>query len=87
MAGTEYDSLEYPAVAASTSSESETIELGFEQALKRLNTLVEQLESGRLPLEESVAAFEEGVRLTRRCEALLDSADQRLQILNKEGND
>ncbi len=57
--------------------------LNFEQALERLTKLVEKLESGRLPLEESVAAFEEGVKLTRRCEALLDSAEQRLQVLGK----
>ena len=57
--------------------------LNFEQALERLTKLVEKLESGRLPLEESVAAFEEGVKLTRRCEALLDSAEQRLQVLDK----
>jgi len=74
-------------VAASASSGSEAVELSFEQALKRLNALVEKLESGQLPLEESVAAFEEGVKLTRRCEALLDSAEQRLQVLNKEEND
>jgi len=74
-------------VAASASSGSESVELSFEQALKRLNTLVEKLESGQLPLEESVAAFEEGVKLTRRCEALLDSAEQRLQVLNKEESD
>jgi len=74
-------------VAASASSGSEAVELSFEQALKRLNALVEKLESGQLPLEESVAAFEEGVKLTRRCEALLDSSEQRLQVLNKEEND
>ncbi len=71
-------------MAESTSSRSEAPDPGFEQALERLNALVEKLESGQLPLEESVAAFEEGVKLTRRCEALLDSADQRLQVL---GND
>ncbi|MDQ6960218.1 MAG: exodeoxyribonuclease VII small subunit [Mariprofundaceae bacterium] len=70
-------------MAASTSSGSETVDLNFEQALKRLNALVEKLESGQLPLEESVAAFEEGVKLTRHCEALLDSAEQRLQVLDK----
>jgi len=74
-------------VASSASSENETVNLSFEQALERLNKLVEKLESGQLPLEESVAAFEEGVKLTRRCEALLDSAEQRLQVLNKEEND
>ncbi len=58
--------------------------LSFEQALARLTALVEKLESGRLSLEESVAAFEEGVKLTRRCEALLDHAEQRLQVLDED---
>lgn len=57
-------------------------ELSFEQALAELTALVEKLESGELPLEESVAAFEQGVELSRRCEALLDQAEQRLQVLN-----
>jgi exodeoxyribonuclease VII small subunit len=56
--------------------------LSFEQALDQLTQLVERLESGQLSLEDSVAAFETGVKLSRRCEALLDSAEQRLQILN-----
>jgi len=56
--------------------------LSFEEALKQLTELVGKLESGQLPLEESVAAFESGVQLSRRCEALLDHAEQRLQTLN-----
>jgi exodeoxyribonuclease VII small subunit len=56
--------------------------MSFEQALAQLTQLVEKLESGQLSLEDSVAAFETGVKLSRRCEALLDSAEQRLQILN-----
>jgi len=68
----------------SKTSGNKTDTLSFEQALTRLTTLVEKLESGKLPLEESVAAFEEGVKLTRRCEALLDSADLRLQVLGEE---
>jgi len=71
-------------VAESKSSVNKTDTLSFEQALARLTTLVEKLESGKLPLEESVAAFEEGVKLTRRCESLLDSAEQRLQVLGEE---
>jgi len=71
-------------VAKAKSSGNKTDILSFEQALARLSTLVEKLESGKLPLEESVAAFEEGVKLTRRCEALLDSAEQRLQVLGEE---
>jgi len=74
-------------VTESRTSSAGTDALDFEQALARLTELVEKLESGHLPLEESVAAFEEGVKLTRRCEALLDSAEQRLQVLgNQEEN-
>jgi len=66
--------------------DNETIEeLSFEGALTALTGLVEQLESGEMSLEDSVAAFEKGVKLSRRCESLLDGAEQRLQILN--GND
>ncbi len=63
------------------SKEIDVNTLSFEQALSGLTELVEKLESGELPLEESVAAFEDGVKLSRRCEALLDKADQRLQVL------
>ncbi len=64
------------------SKEIDVKTLSFEQALAGLTGLVEKLESGELPLEESVAAFEQGVKLSRRCEALLDQADQRLQVLD-----
>ncbi len=59
-------------------------DMTFEEALNQLTALVEKLESGQLPLEESVAAFEQGVKLTRRCEALLDQAEQRLQVLGNQ---
>ncbi len=61
--------------------------LSFEEALTQLTELVQKLESGQLPLEESVAAFETGVQLTRRCESLLDAAEQRLQVLNTPNDD
>lgn len=60
-----------------------TGELSFEQAIDQLGQLVEKLESGELPLEESVAAFEQAVTLSRRCESLLDQAEQRLQVLGE----
>ena len=63
------------------SKQKQIEKLTFEQALAGLSELVEKLESGDLPLEESVAAFEQGVKLSRRCESLLDAADQRLQLL------
>ncbi len=66
------------------SDKNKACELSFEQALDGLNGLVEKLESGALPLEESVAAFEQGVKLSRRCEALLDQAELRLQVLDND---
>jgi exodeoxyribonuclease VII small subunit len=75
-------------VVSKTEPTSQSIEnLSFEEALKQLTALVEKLESGQLPLEESVAAFESGVQLSRRCEALLDHAEQRLQILNDQNSE
>ena len=64
------------------SNEKNVDQLSFEESLAKLTELVEKLESGKMPLEESVAAFEQGVKLSRRCESLLDQAEQRLQILN-----
>ncbi len=66
------------------SHKKDVTKLSFEEALDGLTGLVEKLESGELPLEESVAAFEQGVKLSRRCESLLDQAEQRLQILDND---
>ena len=59
--------------------------LPFEEALSHLERVVDRLEQGDLELEESLAAFEEGVRLSKRCVALLDTAEQRIEILIREG--
>jgi exodeoxyribonuclease VII small subunit len=56
--------------------------LSFEDALAELTQTLEKLESGKMSLEDSVIAFEQGVKLSRRCESLLQDAEQRLQILN-----
>ncbi|MBI1797952.1 MAG: exodeoxyribonuclease VII small subunit [Candidatus Eisenbacteria bacterium] len=56
----------------------------FEQALERLETIVEELEAGSLTLEESLARYEEGVRLSRRLTASLDQAEQRIERLVEE---
>lgn len=57
--------------------------LDFETAMRDLEALVEQLEHGDLPLEESLAAFERGVMLTRTCQAALKEAEQKVEILLK----
>ncbi len=53
----------------------------FEESLARLEALVESMESGELSLEESLTAFEEGVRLTRQCQSALEQAGQAVQQL------
>ncbi|MDC7785438.1 exodeoxyribonuclease VII small subunit [Rhodoplanes sp. TEM] len=53
--------------------------LGFERALEELEGIVERLESGNVPLEESVAIYERGEALKRRCEELLSQAEARVQ--------
>ena len=68
------------------SNQDKQQDLSFEQALDGLTTMVEKLESGKLSLEESVKAFEEGVKLSRQCEKLLDDAEQRLQVLDSDGD-
>lgn len=56
----------------------------FEEALKKLEGIIRKMESGELPLEESLKAFEEGIKLTRFCEKKLDEAQRRVEILTKE---
>lgn len=55
--------------------------LSFEQALTELEGLVDTLERGELSLEDSLAAFERGIQLTRTCQHVLDAAEQRVRIL------
>ncbi|MCM2323128.1 MAG: exodeoxyribonuclease VII small subunit [Oligoflexia bacterium] len=57
----------------------------FEAALEQLQAIVKRLESGELSLEQSLQHFEEGVRLTRSCQERLSVAEQRVEILLKEG--
>lgn len=56
-------------------------EISFEEAFRRLEAIVATLESGRGELEESLAKYEEGVRLLRRCRQILDGAERRVEIL------
>ncbi|MGA2023637.1 MAG: exodeoxyribonuclease VII small subunit [Steroidobacteraceae bacterium] len=55
----------------------------FEQTLEQLEALVARLESGDLPLEEALASFEQGVRLTRECQNALSAAQQKVQLLRQ----
>lgn len=58
----------------------------FEKSLNDLEELVRKLEQGELPLEESLAAFERGVKLTRSCQQALRAAEQRVQQVVEQGD-
>ncbi len=60
--------------------------MNFENAVARLEQIVRALESGNAPLDDSLALFEEGVRLVKLCTDKLDSAESKIRILT-EGAD
>lgn len=55
----------------------------FEALYQQLETTVEKLEKGGLPLEESISLYEQGMELAKRCQALLDSAELRITKLRE----
>ena len=72
---------------ASASPEKDVEGLSFEDALARLELLVERLEDGGLELEAALAAFEEGVRLSRSCASQLERAERRIEELIRTGGE
>jgi exodeoxyribonuclease VII small subunit len=56
----------------------------FEEALGRLEDIVKRMEAGEMSLEESLKAFEEGIKLVRLCSRKLDEAERRVEILLKQ---
>ena len=59
----------------------ETNKLSFEEAYKQLTELVKKMESGEMPLANSVAAYEQGVKLKAYCEQLLKEAELKIETL------
>jgi exodeoxyribonuclease VII small subunit len=69
-------------------SEIDVSQLSFERAIEELESIVRRLEDGKVPLEQSVAIYERGEALKRRCEDLLRQAEARVQkiTLDASGN-
>jgi exodeoxyribonuclease VII small subunit len=57
--------------------------IDLEKSLSELEAIVEQLESGDLPLEKAMQKFEQGIKLTRGCQTALKDAEQKVEILLK----
>lgn len=67
-------------------SSKPTENLSFETALERLEGIVRKLETGELPLDDSLQAFEEGVRLSSYCHRRLDEVEKKVQLLLADGS-
>ena len=61
--------------------------LSFEQGMEALEEIVRTLENGETPLEESFAAFERGIAIQKRLQAILDDGDKRIRVLTESGEE
>ena len=56
----------------------------FEDAMKRLREIVDELETGEFDLDKAIQVFEEGLKLTKFCKTKLDEAEQKIEIIKKQ---
>ena len=61
-------------------------QMGFEKALKRIEEIVEEMESGEAELDKSLSMYEEGISFIKYCSAKLDEAKKKVEILSKSGS-
>ncbi|MCO5112633.1 MAG: exodeoxyribonuclease VII small subunit [Bdellovibrionaceae bacterium] len=66
---------------ASSNKKTEQTVNSFESKIQRLDEIVKSMETGELPLEESLKLFEEGVKLSRECQGELEAAEQKVEVL------
>jgi exodeoxyribonuclease VII small subunit len=71
---------------AGNSQDGDVEQLSFERAIEELESIVRRLEDGKVPLEESVAIYERGEALKRRCEDLLRQAEARVQKITLDAS-
>jgi len=66
--------------------EPDKADLSFEAAMERLEKIVDEMESSKLPLEELIVRYEEGIRLVGVCNQRLATAENRIETLNRTGH-
>ena len=65
----------------SSKAKPQATELNFEKAMDRLEAIVEQMESGKLPLEDLIVRYEEGMNLVKVCQERLTKAEKKIEII------
>ena len=65
----------------------ENKEINFEETMKKLEEIATELEKGDLDLDTSVSKFEEGMKLSKKCNEILENAEKRISILINNGED
>ena len=75
--------LNCPLAVMSNQTKKPAPEANFEQAMNRLEEIVEQMESGKMMLEELIVRYEEGMKLVKVCQERLASAEQRIEIITR----
>jgi len=62
-------------------------EINFEESIEKIEKIAEELESGKLNLDESIKKFEEGMNLSKKCSEYLENAEKKItMIINDAGN-
>ncbi len=62
-------------------------DMNFEDAMKALEQIANELENGELSLEQSVDKFEEGIKISKKCNEILEKAEKKISILIKDGDE
>jgi exodeoxyribonuclease VII small subunit len=70
-------------MSATPAKKASTAEPNFEAAMDRLEAIVEEMESGKMQLEELIVRYEEGMKLVKTCQERLASAEQRIEIITR----
>ncbi len=69
---------------AEKKSRDDVGKLGFEDSIKRLKTIVEKIEQGEIPLQDSLEQYEQGMLLIKHCRDILQKAEKRIEKISKE---
>lgn len=72
---------------AEKKSKSDVSKLNFEDSIKRLKEIVEQIEQGEIPLQDSLEQYEQGMALIKHCRGILQQAEKRIEKISKVDQD